>query len=201
MHADKAYFDLSDEIIKIQTNFNGREIIIFGLADPNYDTILVIKGPKKDAKLSIKERLFGIWIETKQFTYKNIPSIQIYQNLKIYQNRNIYRNITTYITYGKMGPTWAPMGPGRGPGPAPPPPGLSPPPPLPGARPGPRARGSSPLPLPIPPPHTKDSKHIPKYTFIYIYIYILIRSESTRAQRTLSVRVSVCPGFGGLYKQ
>lgn len=75
LHAEKAYFDLSDEIIKIQTNFKGREVIIFGLANPNYDTILVIKGPKKDAKLSIKERLFGIWIETKKFTYKNIPSI------------------------------------------------------------------------------------------------------------------------------
>ena len=75
LHADKAYFDLSDEIIKIQTNFNGREVIIFGLADPNFDTILVIKGPKKDARLSIKERLFGIWIETKKFTYEKIPSI------------------------------------------------------------------------------------------------------------------------------
>ena len=74
LHADKAYFDLSDENIKIQTNFKGREVIIFGLADPNLDTILVIKGPNKDATLSIKERLFGIWIETKKFTYKNIPS-------------------------------------------------------------------------------------------------------------------------------
>ena len=26
-------------------------------------------------KLSIKERLFGFWIDTKKFTYKNIPSI------------------------------------------------------------------------------------------------------------------------------
>ena len=73
--ADKAYFDLSDEIIKIETNFTGKEIIIFGLADPLYDTILVIKGPKKDATLTIKERLFGIWIETKKFNFENIPSI------------------------------------------------------------------------------------------------------------------------------
>jgi len=72
LHADKAYFDLSDEIIKIETNFTGKEIIIFGLADPIYDTILVIKGPKKDATLTIKERLFGIWIKTKKFKYKEI---------------------------------------------------------------------------------------------------------------------------------
>ena len=73
--ADKAYFDLSDEIIKIETNFTGKEIIIFGLADPRYDTILVIKGPKKDATLTIKERLFGIWIKTNKFKYTKIPSI------------------------------------------------------------------------------------------------------------------------------
>lgn len=73
--ADKPYFDLSDETIKIETTFKGKEVIIFGLADSSYDTVLIIKGPNKNAKLSIKERLFGIWIETKKFTYENIPSI------------------------------------------------------------------------------------------------------------------------------
>ena len=42
LHADKPYFDLSDETIKIETTFKGKEIIIFGLADSNYDTILLI---------------------------------------------------------------------------------------------------------------------------------------------------------------
>ena len=95
LHADKAYFDLSDEIIKIQTNFNGREVIIFGLADPNYDTILIIKGPDKDAKLSIKERLFGIWIETKKFNYKNIPSLFFIASsapINVILEENIIRN-------------------------------------------------------------------------------------------------------------
>ena len=73
--AEKAYFDLSDEIINIQTDFRGKEIIIFGLADPKYDTILIIKGPKKDATLTIKEKFFGIWIETKNYKYKKVPSI------------------------------------------------------------------------------------------------------------------------------
>ena len=75
LYADKAYFDLSDESIKINTNFNGREVIIFGISDPSYDTILVLKGPNKNARLTIKERLFGIWVDTKKFTYKEIPSI------------------------------------------------------------------------------------------------------------------------------
>ena len=71
----EAYFDLSDQEINIETDFNGKEVIIFGLTDPSFDTILVIKGPKKNVKLSMKERLFGFWLETKKIIYHNIPSI------------------------------------------------------------------------------------------------------------------------------
>ena len=45
---EEAYFDLSDNEIQIQTDFNGKEVIIFGLTDPELDTILTIKGPNKD---------------------------------------------------------------------------------------------------------------------------------------------------------
>ena len=73
--AQQAYFDISDHEIQIQTNFNGKEVIIFGLTDPKYDTILIIKGPNKNGKLSIKERIFGFWFETNKIIYMNIPSI------------------------------------------------------------------------------------------------------------------------------
>ena len=36
---EEAYFDLSDQEIQIQTNFNGKEVIIFGLTEPELDTI------------------------------------------------------------------------------------------------------------------------------------------------------------------
>ena len=74
-HADKAYFDMSEDTINIQTDFKGKDVIIFGLSDQSYDTVLIIKGPKRNIKLSIKERLFGFWIDTKKFTFENIPSI------------------------------------------------------------------------------------------------------------------------------
>ena len=38
---NQAYFDLSDNKIEIQTNFNGKEVIIFGLTDPQFETILI----------------------------------------------------------------------------------------------------------------------------------------------------------------
>ena len=72
---EEVYFDLSDQEIEIQTNFNGKEVIIFGLTDPEFNTILTIKGPNKDTKVIKKERLFGFWFNTKKIIYKDLPSI------------------------------------------------------------------------------------------------------------------------------
>ena len=72
---EEVYFDLSDQEIEIQTNFNGKEVIIFGLTDPEFNTILTIKGPNKDTKVRKKERLFGFWFNTKKIIYKDLPSI------------------------------------------------------------------------------------------------------------------------------
>ena len=44
LFGEEAYFDLSDQEIEIQTNFNGKEVIIFGLTDPKLDTIDNYKG-------------------------------------------------------------------------------------------------------------------------------------------------------------
>ena len=52
--SNQAYFDLSDNEIEIQTNFNGKEVIIFGLPDPKFETVLVIKGPAKNIKVQKK---------------------------------------------------------------------------------------------------------------------------------------------------
>ena len=73
--SNEAYFDLSDNEIEIQTNFNGKEVIIFGLTEKKIDTILTIKGPTEDAIIQKKERVFGFWFKTKKIIYKNLPSI------------------------------------------------------------------------------------------------------------------------------
>ena len=58
IYGNQAYFDLSDSEIEIQTNFNGKEVIIFGLTEPNFDTILTIKGPNQNTVINKKERFF-----------------------------------------------------------------------------------------------------------------------------------------------
>ena len=73
--ASEAYFDLSEKEIQIETDFIGKEIIIFGTFEKNEETILTIQGPKKDVKMMKKERILGFWFNTKKVIYKNIPSV------------------------------------------------------------------------------------------------------------------------------
>ena len=59
--AEDTYFDLSENNIKINTDFNGKEIIIFGILEDDKETILTIKGPIKDSKFQI--RLASIYFQ------------------------------------------------------------------------------------------------------------------------------------------
>ena len=75
MYSQETYFDLSQDEIKIKTNFDGKEIIVFGLLEDDHDTILAIRGPNKKLKIQKKDRYFGLWFNTKRITYSNIPNI------------------------------------------------------------------------------------------------------------------------------
>ncbi len=73
--AEEVYFDLSEDNIDIKTDFDGKEIIIFGLLKDNHDTLLTIKGPPSKMKIQKKERYFGVWINNKQIVYSKIPTL------------------------------------------------------------------------------------------------------------------------------
>ena len=74
-YSQETYFDLSQDEIKIETNFDGKEIIIFGLLEDDHDTILAIRGPNKKLKIQKKDRYFGVWFNSKRITYSNVPNI------------------------------------------------------------------------------------------------------------------------------
>ena len=75
LHAEEIYFDLSEDSIELKTDFNGKEIIIFGLLKNDHETLLTIKGPLSKMRIQKKERYFGIWINNQYVTYSNIPSL------------------------------------------------------------------------------------------------------------------------------
>ena len=54
LNAEEIYFDLSEDSIELKTDFNGKEIIIFGLLKNDHETLLTIKGPPSKMKIQKK---------------------------------------------------------------------------------------------------------------------------------------------------
>ena len=84
--------DLSQENVKISTTFLGAKILLFGAYDgiKGDDIIVVVTGPKGLVTVQKKEKIFGIWVNTKTVNYINTAS-----NLL----QTIVRSITSNISY------------------------------------------------------------------------------------------------------
>ena len=78
--------DLSQENVKITTDFLGAKILLFGAYDGQKgdDIIVVVTGPKGLVTVQKKEKVFGIWVNTKSVNYINTPKY-----LNISSNRDI----------------------------------------------------------------------------------------------------------------
>ena len=78
--------DLSQGNVEISTNFLGAKILLFGAYDGKKgdDIIVVVTGPKGLVTIQKKEKIFGMWINTKKVNYINTPKY-----LSISSNRPI----------------------------------------------------------------------------------------------------------------
>lgn len=74
--------DISSREIKIESNFTGANIVVFGtIANSRqespeagyYDLAVVVRGPEKPVITRRKSRVFGIWINTQSRPYQNVP--------------------------------------------------------------------------------------------------------------------------------
>lgn len=65
--------DLSDYDIRIDSSFNGTSLLIFGARNEPGDVIVVVRGPHKKFVAQKKERIFGMWINTKRAVYPLLP--------------------------------------------------------------------------------------------------------------------------------
>ena len=68
--------------IAITSDFHGADLTIFGalsntdqllLAVGQYDVVVVLEGPREDATVRKKERVFGIWVNTRSMTFEAVP--------------------------------------------------------------------------------------------------------------------------------
>ena len=67
--------DLSQENVKISTDFQGAKILLFGAYDGQKgdDIIVVVTGPKGLVTVQKKEKLLGVWVNTRKVNYINAP--------------------------------------------------------------------------------------------------------------------------------
>ncbi|MBO9122601.1 MULTISPECIES: TIGR02186 family protein [unclassified Rhizobium] len=68
--------------IAITSDFHGADLTIFGaltntdsllLAIGQYDVVVVLEGPRDNATVRKKERVFGIWVNTHSMTFETVP--------------------------------------------------------------------------------------------------------------------------------
>ena len=78
--------DLSQENVEISTDFLGAKILLFGAYDGlmGDDIIVIVTGPKGLVTVQKKEKVLGVWVNTKKINYINAPKY-----LSISSNRDI----------------------------------------------------------------------------------------------------------------
>jgi uncharacterized protein (TIGR02186 family) len=79
---EKIDIGLSTDTITITSDFSGADLTIFGAVentDPltmrqgRYDVVVVLEGPARPVTVRKKDRVFGIWINTRSVDFANVP--------------------------------------------------------------------------------------------------------------------------------
>lgn len=66
--------DLSDHEVAITTGFTGAELLLFGAIEGEGDLLVVVTGPRLPMTVRRKDRVAGIWMNTRSMTFDNAPT-------------------------------------------------------------------------------------------------------------------------------
>jgi uncharacterized protein (TIGR02186 family) len=72
--ADGVVADLTSHLIAISTGFTGTSVVLFGATDSPGDVVVAVRGPEREMAVRRKSRVAGIWINTEEVTFGNVPS-------------------------------------------------------------------------------------------------------------------------------
>lgn len=81
-YPEKLEIGISTDEIAIASDFRGVDLTIFGaiedydpslLAQGKYDIVVALEGPKDNATVRKKERVFGIWVNRRSMTFELVP--------------------------------------------------------------------------------------------------------------------------------
>ena len=73
-HAEALVADLTSHLIAITTGFTGASVVLFGSTDGPGDVAVVVRGPDREMTVRRKSRIAGIWVNSQEVTFANVPS-------------------------------------------------------------------------------------------------------------------------------
>ncbi len=97
--------DLSENTVEISSTFSGAKILLFGAYDgqKDDDIIVIVSGPRGNVKIDKKEKKFGIWVTSENFTFSNVPKYYyIASNKKISQITNENEIISNGLNFKNL---------------------------------------------------------------------------------------------------
>jgi len=72
--AEALVADLTSHLIAITTGFTGASVVLFGATDGPGDVVVTVRGPDREMTVRRKSRIAGIWVNTREVTFANVPS-------------------------------------------------------------------------------------------------------------------------------
>ena len=72
--AEALVADLTNHLIAITTGFTGASVVLFGAIDGPGDVAVVVRGPDRDVTVRRKSRVAGIWVNSEEVIFGNVPS-------------------------------------------------------------------------------------------------------------------------------
>jgi len=72
--AEELTVNLDHDIVKITADFNGTDVLFFGVAPDKGDIVVVIRGPLNDEIIRRKERVLGVWVNSDEVIMEQVPS-------------------------------------------------------------------------------------------------------------------------------
>src|SRR6516162_2327558 len=73
-HGQALVADLTNHLIAITTGFTGASVVLFGATDGPGDVAVVVQGPDREITVRRKRRIAGIWVNSHEVTFANVPS-------------------------------------------------------------------------------------------------------------------------------
>jgi uncharacterized protein (TIGR02186 family) len=73
-HGESLAADLTSHLIAITTGFTGTSVVLFGATDGPADVVVAVRGPDRQITVRRKSRVAGIWVNTEELMFANVPS-------------------------------------------------------------------------------------------------------------------------------